>query len=377
VKPVLVGCEISQNPLCRVINFIRRLLLLPRSFVLRSVFVRGVPAYGKDSFAWLYLGEGESLEHLKSFYFRKIEEENISELSLSGLAGKIKEARGRGILLFVELNRMLSFMVPRQGLLTLPWIRQRVSLKSKDFLDRRRYIEEHYGRKVRKFRYAFKITQDRSSVARFYEQVYAPYIRDKYKDACHLRSLEEFLFLLSSGFLLEVLEEDSVVAGIMCRKGQGTVTAFAFGVAPEYSYHLHRGALSAAYYFLFQWAQANKISTIDLLRSRPHVFDGVYEHKRRWGAVAGTDAWPHTALWVFVAEKGSLPLIFQKQLVWNNGRFMEMGQLTGLVLAHEPQYIRDEESHGADVDDKLDDRRAHEAEVKGGLIKTDGEHDEP
>ena len=59
--------------------------------------------------------------------------------------------------------------------------------------------------------------------------------------------------------------------------------------------------------------------------------DGVYEHKRRWGARPEIDSWPHTALWIFIPEETKLPPSLKKQLIWNRGGFTEI-QVTFKLL---------------------------------------------
>ncbi len=71
---------------------------------------------------------------------------------------------------------------------------------------------------------------------------------------------------------------------------------------------------------------------VDLLRSRANTSDGVYEHKRRWGAQPVIDSWPHTALWLFIPDAEIRPGL-KTQLIWNKGEFVEMERLrSGLKI---------------------------------------------
>jgi hypothetical protein len=69
------------------------------------------------------------------------------------------------------------------------------------------------------------------------------------------------------------------------------------------------------------------METVDLLRSRPHTGNGVFEHKRRWGARPEADRWPHTAIRIFVPEGLEIPSTLKKQLVWCDEKFMELQKL--------------------------------------------------
>ena len=66
---------------------------------------------------------------------------------------------------------------------------------------------------------------------------------------------------------------------------------------------------------------------VDLLRSRPNTSDGVYEHKRRWGAKPVIDSWPHTALWIFLPKTEICPLL-KTQLIWKKDEFVEIQRLS-------------------------------------------------
>jgi hypothetical protein len=105
------------------------------------------------------------------------------------------------------------------------------------------------------------------------------------------------------------------------------ICTFAFGHLPGDQYDLHWGALSATYYFIFQWADEHSLEKVDLLRSRPNTGDGVFEHKRRWGARPMIDSWPHTALWIFVPKAETCPAL-KTQLIWDRNEFVEIKRLS-------------------------------------------------
>jgi hypothetical protein len=106
--------------------------------------------------------------------------------------------------------------------------------------------------------------------------------------------------------VLKVLHDGAWISGGACRVSTNTVSVVAYGVrgAPETALEL--GAVSAINYFMLQWARASGRRWVDFLRSRPHDQDGVFEHKRRWGAEPMIDPWPHTALWIYPPSSGQL-----------------------------------------------------------------------
>jgi hypothetical protein len=139
--------------------------------------------------------------------------------------------------------------------------------------------------------------------------------------------VREFRRTVKSGFLLKVFDGKQWISGAVCGVQGNSVTTLAFGLIPDYEYHLRRGALTAVYYFIFKWAEKNAVRTVDLLRSRPYTEDGVYEHKRRWGGRPEKDAWPHTAIWIFAPKRSNLSQGVGHHLVWDGKEFVELEKM--------------------------------------------------
>jgi hypothetical protein len=308
----------------RVASILKRFALLPRSFGLTCAESVGLLPSGVRL---VYLGDGESLQYLmKSFEideFRRYRE----KIPFRRAGKMIKSIIASGALLCVELNRLLDPLMKGEGLLTFPWLRQRVYLDSREYRGKRRRIEETYGRKVRKYRYGFRLVNDVRSVERFHEEFYLPHVTGRYGAACHSRSLDELKGVLRKGFLLQVLCDNVWISGVVCAARKERLTAVAFGHLPEERHPLRLGGLSAAYYHLFDYAARHSFDCVDLLRSRPDAHDGVYCHKQRWGAVAEMDSWPHTAIRLFPPAEMPLPQSFKRMLVWSGGTFEEAGQV--------------------------------------------------
>jgi len=313
------------NPLFHAIfSNLRALSLLQRSFTLLYREYEVPAREGENNKRLIYIGEGESLDYLETLYFTESKRASSDRLSLLDFRREIESLAKTDSLIFVEVNRLLNFIIPRSFSLTFPWIRQRTFLEGPDYLQRKSKINSTFGRKVRKHGYRCRITRDGESVARFYSEFYVPYITDRFHELCSLRSLREFKSVVQSGFLLQVFDGRKWVSGAICQVRGKSVTVLAFGVHGQYFHLLKRGVLSSVYYFVFHWAEKTGVETVDLLRSRANAADGVYEHKRRWGALAERDPWPHTAIWIFVPDSAMIPPLLGKQLIWGSDRFIEL-----------------------------------------------------
>ncbi len=316
------------NPLLHtIISDLKVFFLLRRSSRLFYREYENVDREDANKTSFIYVGEGESLHYLEELYFTGSRERFSATLSLLDLRRKIGHLMAKDSFIFVEVNRFLNSIIPRGFFLAFPWIRQKVHLKSAAYLQRKRKINNNFGRKVRKYGYSSKITRDPDAVVRFYNEFYVPYITSRFHELCFLRTLEEFQSAVESGFLLQVFDGEKWVSGAICQVSGKTVTVLAFGLHRNHFDHLRHGVLSSAYYFIFLWAEKTGMETVDLLRSRANSGDGVYEHKRRWGAQAEKDPWLHTVIWIYASDPVTLPSLMGKQLIWDRDRFVELESL--------------------------------------------------
>lgn len=306
-------------------SWLKRVLTLHRSTHMQSVWLGPVEAGGTGREGnTLYWGEGESLGFLDSLHggCRR----PAPPLRWSRLARRVR-APDRDFVLYVEVNRLCSWLLPSGGYWTQPWIRQRVRLEEGGGRVGSRAVEDVYGRRVRRYGYAASLCRDFNSVVEFFSRMYLPYIENRYGEKARFRPLRELAGAQRSGFLLKVEEGGQWVAGAVCRMRRREVTVIALAVAPPFQDRLRRGALSAVYYFLVRWAREQGLESVDMLRSRPHLEDGVYEHKRRFGARPYADAWPHTAIGVYPPRSGSVPERARGLLVRRGSGFVPLAEL--------------------------------------------------
>jgi hypothetical protein len=282
---------------------VKRVALLGRSLRLsHAELVRP----GVDSTPVHYLGEGESLRYLAHLHGGEMTQVRENDLPLVGLRRLIRR-HTRQSLVYVELNRLLAPLMPGDPAITLPWITQMVTLAGDGARTTSGAFEGVYGRKVRKHGLTYRRVTAPDLVEEFFHELYIPYIESRFGDAAHLRTERELQTAVRSGFLLQVVDADGWLSGVVCRLRRHQVTALAYGLREPHPELLDKGALSAASYFLIRWAREHGLERVNLLRSRPHRKDGVFEHKRRLGADAIWDPWPHTVIGVYTPDHAPLP----------------------------------------------------------------------
>ena len=308
----------------RYASLLKRLALLPRSLCLTHA------QFQSSEMSLAYIGEGESLPYLREI----LEASQLKEwrIAIWNLKRVIRQLIPSDTWLCVEIDRLLvPFVSGGEIASTYPWIRQRIYLGNNQYRERKRQIEDTFGRKVRKYKYSFRLVHEDGAVERFYSRLYLPHIKARFGTAASPRSESELKQFVRNGFLLQVLCEDQWIAGAVCTAGNRKISARAFGHLPEGRYPLSLGGLSATYYYILQYAVEHNLDHVDLLRSRPNSADGVYCHKKRWGAVAEIDSWPHTAILFFSRQGLPVPENLKTLLVWDGAEFKELRALAAIA----------------------------------------------
>lgn len=316
----LIRDRILDEPLNPAVNnvlsIVKRFMLIQRSHRLSHV------VFYQSETPLHYLGEGENVDYLAGLLGNYRHEGDVKLAQLAREIDFLKKQHGRNIALIIEVNRLLSGFIPSNAFRSYPWIRQVSSIS--DYQQRKQYISDVFGRKVRKYGYTIDICREIKILRGFYDDMYLPYIYSRFGSQSIPRSFRMLARQVRNGFLLRVFEEKECVSAVVCRLIRNRLAAVAFGVAHEHEYNLKRGAMSACYYYLFRQAESMGCDHVDLLRSRPNSGDGVFEHKRRWGAKPYRDHWPHTVLGILIPDK--VPSGLGNILVKKGGNFLSLSQ---------------------------------------------------
>ncbi|MFO0754195.1 MAG: GNAT family N-acetyltransferase [Thermodesulfovibrionales bacterium] len=215
-----------------------------------------------------------------------------------------------------------------------PYVRGCYSMRSGEWvhqlLDTASPWEELYGRfhrnpretvrKVRKHGFAFRISRTPEDFELFYHTMYLPLARRQHGALAHIDSYREMRSFFRKGFLLLVMEKERAVAGGLSVPRGDTLVFRRVGVLNGDRELIRRGAQAAVYHYMIRHAYENTFRTLDLMKSRSFLNDGVYVHKREWGAAVRPDD-----------EKGKDMFFFLLSRSPENARFFELNPpiLTG------------------------------------------------
>ncbi len=315
----------SQSRFKRLLGSAKSLVLLYRSCLLKYVEITGVFHGEHNQRTLVYIGEGESLPYFREVCFATVLSRKESKCWIYQLAEK-QRALHDSVVCVVEVNRLLSMILKGSGYLGYPWVLQKVNLTSREYLERKSHILRKRSRRVRKVQYRYDTTTDESAILTFYHLFYKPYIIKRFGTTAKLRHVRNFLVARKNGMLLRVFDRNHWVGGMICLISGEEVVSLGSAVLAEHREHLKRGAMLAAYYYLFQWAEKNRMESVNLLRSRPHGDNGVFLHKTLWGAVAYRDSWPHTCYTIRIPCCQPVPAVLRKQLIWDGTSFVSLGE---------------------------------------------------
>lgn len=152
-------------------------------------------------------------------------------------------------------------------------------------------------RKIRRHGLSCRVSRDPGDFALFYERMYLPHTRSQFGAHAEVDSREDMEAYFRRGFLVLVVQGGQAVAGALCLVEGGTLVYRRMGVLDADRAHMVSGAQAAAYSFFITLAREQGCHTVDFMKSRPFLHDGVFRHKRDWGAGVGADdeseTWVH------------------------------------------------------------------------------------
>ena len=248
---------------------------------------------------------------------------------------------------FYLVNRL-----PRHDALVLPLLVDMTLDVSGDWQAVRRRLHEsvrrHELRLVRKYAYEYEISARDSDFEMFYRKMYAPTMRNR---KGRLVALKPFViareYFRHSQLLYLIRRRDEVVAGLLATRRGRTVRAELMGVYDADETLIHKGALGAAFYAVVHWANQNGYAEVDFGGAVPRLSNGVFQNKRKWGAVVSPSPTLHKRIWLKAQRDTPAVRHFLRETplitVGPDGRFH------GLIAVDDPASVTEEIRRDWDV----------------------------
>ncbi len=251
----------------------------------------------------LYFGEGQSLEYLKTLFFRSVTHESLIEQYslLDAMRGVGAIPKGYDLRICEFTPRIENFL-PKKSQFKIPeWIEQEISLTGnwEDVVSRfRKNTKSTDLRLVRKYKYAWDVVIDLPALTYFYKELYLPYVNQRFQKAVQTVDDEWLIAVAEKGGLLRILNKDQVIAGAVLYRHKHFLDWVWVGALMQNGHDLNKGVFSSLYYHSIKYAHDEKFPKIKLGGSRPFLTDGVYRFKRKWGARVVRGRYNDTSLYI-------------------------------------------------------------------------------
>lgn len=142
--------------------------------------------------------------------------------------------------------------------------------------------------------FQMRISRDEADLRHFYQRMYLPHIAQQFDDAAVIDPYEQQAEILARGFLLIANDGEQDVAATLCHIKGDTMHYSRAGVLDGDRLHIQRGVQSALYVQMILHAKQEGLRALNLGMSYPLYEDGVFKHKRSWGAHVTPDESKHT-----------------------------------------------------------------------------------
>ena len=166
------------------------------------------------------------------------------------------------------------------------WVRQVIDIAELGRSDKKviKNTFKEAERRIRKNDFSYAIIHKLEEFKNFYYKMYLPLAKKRFGHLSLIQSYEDMERMLSEGHLLQVMQDGKVIAGAFNIVRDEVLIGHRLGVLDGREDLMKIGAQSAIYYFTIRYAQDQNIKKVDLSESRAFFKDGVYSHKRDWGA---------------------------------------------------------------------------------------------
>ena len=173
-------------------------------------------------------------------------------------------------------------------------VRQVVDMSGEWTDVKQRFLESRrktvFNKFMRDDRFSFRISNDPADFDHFYRRMYVPHVQQQFLDSARVDPSTKLEPYFKRGFMLILNEGSTDVAGSLCFFAGDTMFFHRGGVLDGKEEYVRDGAQTALYVAMLRHAKDSKMRLLDLGHSRAFFNDGVYRHKRGWGASVSVDA---------------------------------------------------------------------------------------
>ena len=166
----------------------------------------------------------------------------------------------------------------------------------------RREARKNDLRMVRVHDYRYEMTRDIARLELYYQQIYSPSVVKRYGERTSVMTRRNAKQYLRHGFLFLVRKGSEVVSGSLCHRVGDVLHYDSAGVWEGSEELMRAGAQGAAIHAMIHWGSTHGFRELNFGGSEPLLSSGLFQYKRKWGAVAEIPGWLRRRVWVRVSR---------------------------------------------------------------------------
>jgi hypothetical protein len=161
--------------------------------------------------------------------------------------------------------------------------------------------------------FGYRTSHNLRDLERFYHEMHAPHIRRRYGDLAELDSYETMRRWFGEGTLLFVSLDGQDLAGALLVPRADTLMYRRTGFVRDERDESGANMPTLLYHFVIQFARSENFQRLDTMLSRSFLNDGVYRHKREWGAGVYPDVEAESWVYFFLRPRSATVAEFFRQ----------------------------------------------------------------
>lgn len=196
-------------------------------------------------------------------------------------------ARIHGVDIVVSDHPLANPWLRNQRSMRVPtWVRQQLPIAANwaaTLANLPSSLRKEIGRILRRHQYLVKISSGRSAIHDYYRELHEPYLTKRFGRNTILSSEEAFVGQCQHMVRLDLIHRNSVVAASLLELQESKLAIRNSSMHPGAKES--QGCSDALDYFALLIGQLLDLKTLDFGLSRPHLEDGPFRYKAKWGTI--------------------------------------------------------------------------------------------
>jgi hypothetical protein len=163
-------------------------------------------------------------------------------------------------------------------------------------------VRQNQLRLIRKFGYESEMSRRKEDFDLFYHQMYKPTVLARHGRLASPMSVKEAYQNFQHGCLHLVKRNHSYVGGTLCYLQGDTVIGRLLGVINADAKLIEQEIFTACYYEVLHWANQRGYKYVSFGDCAPFLADGLFQYKRRWGAIITYTNFSHHWMWLKINQ---------------------------------------------------------------------------